>query len=85
MILDPDPSRDTWEIEAVRRAVDLNLPVLAICRGLQVLNVALGGTLHLDIPGHDSARDQDVQPLRYLRPVRRCFERVNSFAPSSLG
>lgn len=44
-----DPIRDEMEIEAVRVAVALGLPILGICRGLQVLNVALGGTLVQDV------------------------------------
>lgn len=45
----PDPVRDAAEIAMVRRAVRLRLPILAICRGQQVLNVALGGDLFQDI------------------------------------
>jgi putative glutamine amidotransferase len=45
-----DPERDAMELEAVRLAVGVGLPVLAVCRGLQVLNVALGGTVLQDIP-----------------------------------
>ena len=47
---DAEPGRDEFEIDMARRALDANLPVLAICRGAQVLNVAAGGTLVQDIP-----------------------------------
>ncbi len=42
--------RDVHEITLVRAAVARDLPIFAICRGLQVLNVALGGTLYQDLP-----------------------------------
>jgi putative glutamine amidotransferase len=48
--------RDEWEIALVLEALDRDLPLLAVCRGMQVLNAALGGTLvqHLpDIVGSD--------------------------------
>ena len=45
-----EAGRDEYEIELVRRAMDADLPVFAICRGVQLLNVAQGGTLIQDIP-----------------------------------
>jgi putative glutamine amidotransferase len=48
-----DPELDRFEIGLVRRAVDRSMPVLGICRGQQVINVALGGTLHQHLPEHD--------------------------------
>jgi putative glutamine amidotransferase len=53
------PDRDAWEIELVRQALALDLPLLGVCRGMQVLAVALGGTLtqHLpDVVGNESHR-----------------------------
>ena len=44
-----EPGRDEFEIELVRQALEANLPMLAICRGIQVLNVACGGSLVQDI------------------------------------
>lgn len=49
------PEQDRFEIHMVRAALEVEIPTLAICRGIQVVNVALGGTLipHLpDVPGH---------------------------------
>ncbi len=42
--------RDTLEFALISRALELNIPIFAICRGEQILNVALGGTLIVDIP-----------------------------------
>ena len=77
---DVDPVRDAWEFDAIPKAMSRGLPILAICKGMQVLNVALGGTLKLDIAGHRSPemKDNDVQPLRYDRAAPHQFEKVNS-------
>jgi putative glutamine amidotransferase len=75
-----DPERDRWEFEAVREALSRGLPIFAICKGLQVFNVALGGTLKLDIKGHNlpEQRDREVQPLRHARRASHRFSKVNS-------
>ncbi|MBX3084828.1 MAG: gamma-glutamyl-gamma-aminobutyrate hydrolase family protein [Anaerolineae bacterium] len=55
-----NPDRDAAEIKYTQWAVDEDKPVLAICRGYQVANVALGGTLYRDIateyPGHNGIK-----------------------------
>ena len=53
-----ESERDAFEFALVREARDRKLPVLAICRGMQVVNVALGGSLHEDIQSHiDGSHD----------------------------
>jgi putative glutamine amidotransferase len=44
-----DPDRDAVEIALLRHALARDLPVLAVCRGIQILNVACGGTLYQDV------------------------------------
>jgi putative glutamine amidotransferase len=46
----PRPDRDQWELALTRAALARPMPLLAVCRGLQVLNVALGGTLQQHLP-----------------------------------
>ena len=84
----PDPSilekadlpRDEWEFAAVEKALARGLPILAICKGMQLLNVALGGTLLLDIPGHNLLEQEshDIQPLCNDPDATCRFEKVNS-------
>ena len=67
------PSRDTLETAAVQLAVERSLPILAICRGIQVLNVALGGTLYQDVatdPGTEiphSGKEPRDQPTHKVK------------------
>lgn len=51
-VYDVDDAQDAFDLAAVRYALRSGLPTLAICRGMQVLNVALGGTLAQDMPTH---------------------------------
>jgi putative glutamine amidotransferase len=57
----PRPERDAWEAALCRAALEMDLPLLAVCRGTQLLNVALGGTLHQhleEVVGHTGHRAQ---------------------------
>ena len=60
-----DPERDATTLPLIREAVRRDLPVLAICRGIQELNVALGGTLHQrvhEVPGRLNHRSPKGAP-----------------------
>jgi putative glutamine amidotransferase len=47
-----EPSLDAFELALLTGALERGLPILAICRGAQALNVVCGGTLHQHVPGH---------------------------------
>jgi len=59
------PARDALEVSLVRKALDDDVPLFAICRGLQVVNVALGGSLYQDI------KDQTGSPIEHSQRDRR--------------
>ncbi len=73
----PDDERDAFELDILDRAIQSGLPVFAICRGMQILNVYAGGTLrqHLASPRHDPpkhsayAHDVDIEAGTLLSSI----------------
>jgi putative glutamine amidotransferase len=65
-----DAHRDTMEIAIARRVIESRLPTLAICRGAQVVNIALGGTLHEHLPDLFGEEVQHRLPPREPTPHR---------------
>ena len=57
---------DEYDMEMIKEAVKQNKPILAICRGMQVMNVLYGGTLYQDIP---SQCETNIQHQRILKDV----------------
>jgi putative glutamine amidotransferase len=91
---EPNPARDAMELDVLRMAEDVEMPVLAVCRGLQLLNVFHGGTLHQHLPtcrtgpvSHvqrepigDSSHSVEIEPhSRLAGIVGDGHLRVNSF------
>lgn len=61
-----EEGRDAYEIGLIKAAIEAGLPIFAICRGMQILNVALGGTLVQDIPSMvNGAAHHSVPDPRY--------------------
>jgi putative glutamine amidotransferase len=61
-----DEARDAWTLPLVPAAIERGVPLFAICRGFQEVNVALGGSLHQAVheqPGHADHRDDDEDPV----------------------
>ena len=95
-----DPVRDLFEILLIRETLKQRKPLLAICRGPQVLNVALGGGLITDIPterpkamthqiqgkAHKLAHTIEIEPGTLMRRIfRRASIRINSAHHQAVG
>ncbi|GAA5050975.1 putative glutamine amidotransferase [Thermocatellispora tengchongensis] len=66
-VYDVDDEQDAFDIEVARHALEIGLPLLAVCRGLQVVNIALGGTLHQDMGGEHRIHRHIVHPVAIVR------------------
>jgi putative glutamine amidotransferase len=73
------PERDQFELAMVRAAIERDMPVLAICRGLQILNVAFGGTLEQNLVAGDGSH-----PHRKVVGTFDGNEHTVTLAPGSL-
>jgi putative glutamine amidotransferase len=96
---DIDAARDAWELALARAARDRGIPLLGICRGCQILNVSLGGTLRQEVWGTDDHRhlwnddrtrladgDHDVDLSGTLADIYgKDARRVNSFHHQAIG
>jgi putative glutamine amidotransferase len=75
-----DPDRDATTLPLIRMAVRDGVPVFAVCRGIQELNVALGGTLHQriwEVPGRiDHRSDKTKPPLERYEPAHTVSLRI---------
>jgi putative glutamine amidotransferase len=88
-----EPALDEFELALARAAVARGIPVLGICRGMQVLNVAMGGSLHQHLPDHEGGVEHRQQrpsgqpthrvtlgrASRLTKVIGRRYVEVNSF------
>lgn len=84
----PDPALDDLQLGVLRRFLELRKPIFGICRGHQLLNVALGGTLiqdlptardHLSLPEGDQVHPVEAVPGSWIAGLYGTFFSVNSF------
>jgi putative glutamine amidotransferase len=80
-----EPELDRFEVALVRAAEEREMPVLAICRGLQVLNVARGGTLTQDLPALRPSDIEHRQPQPASTPTHHVRLRAASLTACCLG
>lgn len=86
-LTDVDPFRDEYEFKLLRLAVDRGLPIFGICRGMQLINVAFGGSIYQDLPSqfpsdvlnhsvltdkHVGVHDVKIEPDTRLSDILEC-------------
>ena len=84
------PERDEFELALIREALRQNKPIFGICRGMQLLNVALGGTLHQAIDHHwqeemiGTSHSLQIRPNSRVSQLFRQGTSINSFHRQSI-
>lgn len=74
-----DPERDETTLPLIRRALETGVPLLALCRGFQELNVVMGGTLHQlihEVPGYGNHKENPEDPVEKQYGPAHCVTLV---------
>ena len=69
--VETNPARDRMELLLLKKAMEADKPILGICRGIQLINVALGGTLYQDLPTQHESKINHHQSPPYDRPAHK--------------
>jgi putative glutamine amidotransferase len=80
-----DHERDEFELALTEKAYERKLPVFAICRGIQVVNVAFGGTLIQDLASHSGAHGHDIAGEGAYEPHSQALVEEGSKLASIIG
>ena len=80
-----DPDRDAFEIALIEEAWRQKKPIFAICRGLQLLNVAFGGSLYQDLSDYPNLEVNHIQPTYWDYPTHSIIVEEGSWISRSLG
>lgn len=81
----PTPERDRLEAALIRQAAERDMPILGICRGMQIMNAALGGTLHRDLHACGVTAVGHRQEPPYERTTGSVTVAEGSFLACALG
>lgn len=81
----PAPERDANELKILEMALARELPILGICRGIQLLNVYFGGTLYQDIPTQFPTQERHQMDKPYIRTSHQCLLEPGSPLHTLLG
>lgn len=80
------PKRDTFEMALIEAALEKQIPILGICRGMQILNVYYGGSLYQDLPSQfEGDLLQHVQVTTFDIPIQQVSLQSDSYLQSLLG
>ncbi|WP_153731547.1 gamma-glutamyl-gamma-aminobutyrate hydrolase family protein [Sporosarcina obsidiansis] len=77
--------RDEYEIELLKQALDMEIPILLVCRGMQLLNIVQNGTLHKDIKTELSTKIDHLTLTNQSQPVHDVDLKKEHFVSSLLG
>lgn len=80
-----EPHRDEFELEIIKAAREQNKPILGICRGMQLLNVAFGGTIYQDLSYYDGLELKHVQVSPYDDKTHSVKFEASSFLSNIFG